>query len=105
MSGGAVSLAIAAAVCAALGSALQHQAAIAAGGDRGGIGLLWRLARSRRRMTGLAAAGAACCCSRLPRFTAFFDGEGGDDQWLPGQPAASPAGKGLGPRKLALAAR
>ncbi len=52
-----VGYAIAAAVCIALGSALQHQAA---GGQdhRGGVGLLWRLARSRRWMTGLAATGA-----------------------------------------------
>jgi hypothetical protein len=57
VSGSAVGYAVAAAVCIALGSALQHQ--VAGGHDhRGGIGLLWRLARSRRWMTGLAAAGA-----------------------------------------------
>jgi hypothetical protein len=57
VSGSAVGYAAAAAVCIALGSALQHQAA--GGHDhRGGIGLLRRLARSRRWMTGLAAAGA-----------------------------------------------
>lgn len=56
MSGGAVGLSVAAAVCVALGSALQHQAA--ARGGRGGIVLLWRLLRSRRWMAGLAAAGA-----------------------------------------------
>jgi hypothetical protein len=58
MSGSAVVLAVAAAACVALGSALQHQAAATAGGDRGGTGLLWRLLRSRRWMAGLAAAGA-----------------------------------------------
>jgi hypothetical protein len=42
----------------ALGSALQHQAATTTGGYRGGLGLLWRLARSRRWMTGLAIVGA-----------------------------------------------
>jgi hypothetical protein len=45
-------------VCVALGSALQHQAATKAGNYRGGAGLLWRLARSRRWMTGLVILGA-----------------------------------------------
>lgn len=58
MSGGAAGFAIAAAVCVALGSALQHQAAVAAGDGHGGIGLLWRLLRSRRWIAGLAVAGA-----------------------------------------------
>jgi hypothetical protein len=45
-------------VCIALGSALQHQAATTTRGYRGLIGLLWRLARSRRWMVGLAVLGA-----------------------------------------------
>jgi hypothetical protein len=58
VSGSAVGLAVAAAVCVGLGSALQHQAATAAGDRGSGTGLLWRLARSPRWMAGLAAAGA-----------------------------------------------
>jgi hypothetical protein len=58
VSGSAVGLAVAAAACVALGSALQHQAVATAGGGSGGTGLLWRLLRSRRWMAGLAAAGA-----------------------------------------------
>ncbi|HTU76057.1 MAG TPA: DMT family transporter [Trebonia sp.] len=37
---------------------MQHQAATTTGGYRGGLSLLWRLARSRRWMTGLAIVGA-----------------------------------------------
>lgn len=59
VSGSTVGLAIAAAVCVALGSALQHQAATAAGDRHGGLRLLWRLLRSRRWMAGLAASGAS----------------------------------------------
>jgi hypothetical protein len=45
-------------VCIAVGSALQHQGATAAGGYRGAVGLLWRLAQTRRWMMGLAILGA-----------------------------------------------
>jgi drug/metabolite transporter (DMT)-like permease len=58
MSGGAIGYAIAAAMCLALASALQHQAATAEQGYRSGIHLLWRLARNRRWAAGLAAAAA-----------------------------------------------
>jgi hypothetical protein len=55
----AVGLAVAAAVCVGLGSALQHQGAATAGDRRHGVAsLLWRLARSPRWVAGLAAAGA-----------------------------------------------
>jgi hypothetical protein len=47
-----------AAVCVAVGSALQHHAATMAGGYHGGIVLLWRLVRSRRWMAGLAVLAA-----------------------------------------------
>jgi drug/metabolite transporter (DMT)-like permease len=59
VSGGPVVLAVAAAVCVALGSALQHQAAATAVGDRGGVGLLLALARSRRWRVGLVATVAS----------------------------------------------
>lgn len=58
MSGSAVGYAVAAAICFALASALQHQAATGEQGYRSGIGLLWRLARNRRWAAGLAAAAA-----------------------------------------------
>jgi hypothetical protein len=56
MSGSAVGYAAAAAVCLAVASALQHQAAAREHGYRNSIQLIWRLARSRRWLTGLAAA-------------------------------------------------
>ena len=59
MSAGSVGYAIAAAGCLAMASALQHQAATGEQGYRSGIHLLWRLARSRRWMIGMAAAAAA----------------------------------------------
>jgi len=58
MSGSAVGYAVAAAICLALASALQHQAATAEQDYRSGIHLLWRLARNRRWAAGLAAAAA-----------------------------------------------
>jgi hypothetical protein len=58
MSGSAVGYAVAAAICFALASALQHQAATGEQGYRSGIHLLWRLARNRRWAVGLAAAAA-----------------------------------------------
>jgi len=56
VSAGSVGYAIAAAGCLAVASALQHQAATGEQGYRSGIHLLWRLARSRRWMIGMAAA-------------------------------------------------
>jgi hypothetical protein len=56
--GGAVGYAIAAALCIALGSAMQHQAVARAGGGRGGIRLVLRLTRNGRWTVGLAATGA-----------------------------------------------
>jgi len=56
MSAGSVGYAIAAAGCLAVASAVQHQAATGEQGYRSGIHLLWRLARSRRWMIGMAAA-------------------------------------------------
>lgn len=55
MSGSTVGYAVAAAICFAFAAALQHQAATAEQGYRSGIHLLWRLTRSRRWVTGLAA--------------------------------------------------
>ncbi|MGH3260873.1 MAG: DMT family transporter, partial [Trebonia sp.] len=57
MDGGAVGYAIAAALCIALGSAMQHQAAAGAGGGRGGVRLVLWLTRNRRWMVGLAVTG------------------------------------------------
>jgi hypothetical protein len=58
MSGSAVGYAAAAAICFALASALQHQAATGEQGYRSGIHLLWRLARNRRWAAGLALIAA-----------------------------------------------
>jgi drug/metabolite transporter (DMT)-like permease len=58
MSVSTVGYAVAAAICFALASALQHHAATGKQGHRSGIGLLWRLARSRRWVMGLAVAAA-----------------------------------------------
>jgi hypothetical protein len=56
--GGAVGYAVAAALCIALGSALQHQAVAVAGGRPSGVGLVVRLTRNGRWMVGLAVTGA-----------------------------------------------
>lgn len=53
----AVGYAIAAALFIAIGSALQHHAAAGEPGYRGGVGLVLRLARRKRWVAGLAAAG------------------------------------------------
>ncbi len=58
MSGSAVGYAVAAAICLALASALQHQAATGEQGYRSGIHLLWRLAHRLRWAAGLAASAA-----------------------------------------------
>lgn len=50
--------AVAAALCIALGSALQHQAVAVVGGHPSGIGLVLRLAHNGRWMLGLAVTGA-----------------------------------------------
>ncbi len=55
MSGSVIGYALAAAICIALGSALQHQAATGERGYRSGIHLLWRLAHRPRWVAGLAA--------------------------------------------------
>ena len=52
----AIGYAIGAAIVFALSSALQHQAATGEQGYRSGLHLLWRLARNRIWLTGLAAA-------------------------------------------------
>jgi len=57
VSGSAVGYALAAAICLALASALQHQAATGEHGYRSGIHLLWRLAHRPRWAAGLAAGG------------------------------------------------
>jgi len=54
----AVGYAVAAAICFALGTALQHQAATKEHGYRSGIHLLLRLARNRRWAAGMALAAA-----------------------------------------------
>jgi drug/metabolite transporter (DMT)-like permease len=54
VSGSAVGYALAAAICFALGAALQHQAATGEQGYRSGIHLLWRLAHRPRWAAGLA---------------------------------------------------
>jgi drug/metabolite transporter (DMT)-like permease len=54
----AVGYAVAAAICFAIGTALQHQAASSEAGYRSGIHLLWRLAQNRRWATGMALAAA-----------------------------------------------
>src|SRR5260370_26158233 len=54
VSSSAVGYALAAAVCFALGAALQHQAATGEQGYRSGIHLLWRLAHRPRWAAGLA---------------------------------------------------
>ena len=54
MSVSVVGYALAAAICIALASALQHQAATGAQGYRTGIHLLWRLTHSPRWVAGLA---------------------------------------------------
>ncbi len=61
MCGGVVSLsavgyAAVAAICLALASALQHQAASGEEGYRGGLHLVWRLVQRRRWLIGLAVA-------------------------------------------------
>lgn len=58
MSLAVIGFAIAAAVCLGFGSALQHQAAAGERGHGRGVGLLWRLARRRRWVVGLAVAAA-----------------------------------------------
>jgi hypothetical protein len=54
----AIGYALAGAICLALASALQHQAATGEHGYRSGIHLLWRLAHRPRWMAGLAVSGA-----------------------------------------------
>lgn len=58
MSSSVVGYAVGAAICLALASALQHQAATAEQDYRNGIHLLWRLARNRRWVAGLVVATA-----------------------------------------------
>jgi drug/metabolite transporter (DMT)-like permease len=58
VSGSAVGYALAAAICFAVASALQHQAATGEQGYRSGILLLWRLAHRPRWTAGLAVAAA-----------------------------------------------
>jgi len=55
VSGSVVGYALAAAICIALASALQHQAATGEQGYRTGIHLLWRLTHNPRWVAGLAA--------------------------------------------------
>jgi hypothetical protein len=54
----AIGYALVGAICLALASALQHQAATGEHGYRSGIHLLWRLAHRPRWMAGLAVSGA-----------------------------------------------
>ena len=56
MSLSAVGYAVVAAICLALASALQHQAASGEEGYRGGLHLVWRLVQRRRWLIGLAVA-------------------------------------------------
>src|SRR5258708_36995152 len=67
MSGSAVGFALAAAICLALASALQHQAATGEQGYRSGIHLLWQLAHRPRWAAGLTvgAAGIALHAAAL----------------------------------------
>jgi drug/metabolite transporter (DMT)-like permease len=58
MSLSAVGYAAVAAICLALASALQHQAASGEEGYRGGLHLVWRLVQRRRWLIGLAVAAA-----------------------------------------------
>ena len=67
MTGSALGYALGAAICFALASAWQHQAATGEQGYRSGIHLLWRLAHRRRWAAGLAvgAAGIALHAAAL----------------------------------------